>query len=277
MPTFLKVLLLPVGLLASTLAQAAAVAVVQYDADRHYGDYRTNLENLLVLANDAVAAGATVVVLPEGSARGYATGERLWCRPGMDSYAGKQCDDVSQVAEAVPGGESGRIWEDFAREHRVQVFYAVMERDGDAYYNTVAVVGPDGFVGKYHKRSLYYIDEAYAEPGSEPLVVSIDGRPFGVLICMDANYDSYFREYREQGVRDVIATMDWDQSPLGQRAGRVFFRSQARRNQMNLFVSDQATWDSSGVYPASGGERARAPMPQVAPGTDGFVLQALGD
>ncbi len=258
-------------------ARAAVVAMVQYDADRHYGDYRTNMENLMALASQAVAAGATVVVLPEGSAQGYASAGRLWCRPGMDSFRSQTCDDVSTVAEPVPGGATGLAWEEFARLHGVEVFYAVMERDGESYFNTLAVVGAEGYVGRYRKRSLYWVDEAYAESGRDPLIVEIDGRKVGILICMDANYDSYFQEYRRQGALDVIASMDWDQSPQGQRAGRLFFRGQARRNQMNLFVSDQATWDSTGYYAADGSERARAPLPAVAPGTDGFVLQSTSD
>jgi predicted amidohydrolase len=256
---------------------AAVVALVQYDADRHYGDYRTNMDNLMALATEAVAAGATTIVLPEGSAYGYSGEGRLWCRPGMATYQGQRCDDVGEVAESVPGGATGLVWGDFARRHGVQVFYAVMERDGASYFNTVAVVDAQGYIGRYRKRSLYWVDEAYAEPGEDPLIVTVGGRQVGVLICMDANYDALYRGYRAAGASDVIVPMDWDQSPDGERAGRIFLRSQARRNRMNLFVSDQATWDSTGYYPSGGSERARAPLPAVAPGVDGLVLQALAD
>lgn len=253
-------------------ASAATFALIQYDADRHYGDYQLNMNNLANLATEAVQAGATVIVLPEGSAYGYTAEDRTWCRPGLDSYQGKTCDDVSQVAEVIPGGITTNFWQQFAEKNDVTILFCIMERNGSTYYNTMVAVNGDGLLGHYRKRFLYWIDEAYASAGRDLLVLDIEGRRYGVMICMDTNYSMLFNSYYNLGVRNIIAPMDWDQSPRGSRAGRLFFRSQAKRYDVNLLVSDQSSWDSTGFYPASGAERSRYPLPAVAVGIDGLVL-----
>lgn len=253
-------------------SSAQTIAMIQYDADSHYGDYETNIQNLEILAREAVNAGAAVLLLPEGSAWGYTAPGRTWCRPGLSHFQGKTCDDVSLAAEKVPGGRTGLYWQDFAAAHNVTVLYHVMEQDEGAFYNTLAAVNARGLIGKYRKRYLYYIDEAYAQPGSDLFVLEIEGRAYGVMICMDANYGTLFSAYKQRGVTDFFISMDWDQSPLSSRAGQVFFRNQARRWQVNIFASDQAAWDSTGFYPATGEARLRAPLPEVGVGTNGLTL-----
>ena len=100
----------------SVIAAGATIALVQYDADSHYGDYDLNLENLTVLAESAASEGAQLIVLPEGSTYGYASASRLWCRPGMRTFMGKRCDDVSAVAEDVRTGRTTKYWHEFAKK-----------------------------------------------------------------------------------------------------------------------------------------------------------------
>lgn len=269
---YIKAIVLTLVLQTSAPSFGQTVAMIQYDADRHYGDYDTNMLNLKQLATEAVEAGASVLLLPEGSAHGYTSTRRTWCRPGMTQFQGKTCDDVSQVAETVPGGRTGDFWQVFAAEHRVLVLFHIMEEADGSFYNTTVAVDADGVRGKYRKRYLYYTDEAYAEPGSELLVLEVAGKKFGVMICMDANFSSLFSAYRDRGVSNLFVAMDWDQSPVGSRAGREFFRSQAQRHRMNIFASDQSAWDSTGFYPSNGHQRIRAPLPAEAVGSDGYTL-----
>jgi predicted amidohydrolase len=269
-------LFLSLLLVAAHPASSETVAMIQYDADRHYGDYDTNMHNLEILALQAVEAGATVLLFPEGSAHGYTSARRTWCRPGMTQFQGKACDDVSLVAESVPGGRSADFWQEFAAVHQALILYHIMEEDDGRFFNTTVAVDAQGVRGKYRKRYLYYIDEAYADEGTDLLTLEVAGKKFGVLICMDANFNSLFTAYRDQGVADLFVAMDWDQSPAGSRAGRVFFRSLAQRHRMNIYASDQSAWDSTGYYPASGQERTRAPLAPVAVGADGYTLQVSG-
>lgn len=134
--------------------QQHAIGLVQYDADAHFGDWDYNTAQLTMWAEAAIDEGATLLVFPEGSSYGYATDDDLWCPPGMDTYGGMTCHDVSTVAEPLPGGQTTDYWADFAAEHGVAVVYHVLEADGPDFYNAVGVVGPDGYITKYRKRRL---------------------------------------------------------------------------------------------------------------------------
>lgn len=261
---------------ATSSAHAAdTIALVQYNADKHFGDYDTNQANLTAIAEEAVAAGASIIVFPEGSLHGYATASRLWCKPGMTRFSTRECSDVSTVAESAEDGNSVQYWQNFAKTYDVTVIINLIEVAAGRYYNTSVAVSGDAVLGTYRKQRLYYIDQAYAQPGTSPTVIEINDVRFGMLICMDLNYDSLFQVYRTQGITNIIAPMNWDQAPVGQRSGKVFFRSQARRNSMNLLVSDQSPWDSTGFYPKTGEGRLRAPLESDAVDHDGFTLVSV--
>lgn len=251
------------------------MALIQYNADAHFGDYESNMAALSKLAQSAVSQGGKLIVLPEGSAYGYASGDAFWCAPERLSEH-RECVDVRRVAEPIPGGKTSEFWEQFARQNQAYVFYSLPEVEGPSFYNTTAVAGPSGFVAKYRKRSLYYLDEFYAKPGNlGPTVVSTPYGRFGLLICMDGNYDRYFREYRSKGVSRIILPMDWDESPDGDRAARLLFPKVARASGVDIFISDVSPWDGTGVYLHDRGERVRAGMPSTAPGLDGIVHFSL--
>ena len=256
----------------TSFATDASIALIQYDADSHYGEYELNIENLSSLAEAAASEGAQLIILPEGSTYGYATPSRLWCRPGMRTFMGKRCDDVSTVAEDVRTGQTTNYWHDFAVEHQVTVMFSIMEKKNGQFFNTAVTVGPEGFIGSYQKKYLYIVDEAYATPGSELFILELSGKSYGVMICMDTNYSALYSSYKNAGVDAIIAPMDWDQSPNSARGGATFFRQQASRNALDIYVSDQSSWDSTGFYPSSGALRHRAPLAPVAVGTDGYTL-----
>ena len=44
-------------------------------------------------------------------------------------------------------------------QHGVHVLYNLPEVDGAKFYNTTAVVSPDGYVSKYRKRTLYVTED----------------------------------------------------------------------------------------------------------------------
>jgi len=255
-----------------TTATGTTIALVQYDADSYYGEYEVNIENLSNLAQSAALEGAKLIIFPEGSTFGYATSSRLWCRPGMETFMGKLCDDVSLVAEDTRTGKTSLYWQSFASVYQVTVIFSIMEKKDDLFFNTAVVVGPEGFIGSYKKRYLYIVDEAYASPGTDLLIIDAFGKSFGIMICMDTNYSSLFQTYKLAGVDGIIAPMDWDQSPTSARGGARFFRQQAERYAVDMYVSDQSSWDSTGYYPADGTQRLRAPLAPVAIGVNGYTL-----
>jgi len=260
-----------------SFAANAKIAMIQYDADSHYGDYDFNMESLTRLAEDAAEEGAQLIIFPEGSTYGYASKTRLWCRPGMRTFLGKNCDDVSNVAENERDGKTTRYWEKFALNHQVTVIFSIMEKMNNEYFNTAVVVGPEGLIGSYQKKHLYIVDQGYATPGTDLLLLDLFGITFGVMICMDTNYSTLFQLYKNAGATAIIAPMDWDQSPDSSRGGIKFFRQQANRHAIDIYVADQSAWDSTGFYPASGAVRSRAPLAPVAVGSDGYSVVSIAE
>jgi predicted amidohydrolase len=258
---------------AAALAEGARVAMIQYDADLHFGASQLNVERLTELAEQAAQGGAAMIVLPEGSTHGYATADEAWCTPERRTCGQWACRDVRQVAESFPEGQSTRHWAAFAREHATYVVYSVIEASAGTYYNSVGVVGPQGFVTSYRKRALYGPDYCYAEEGARPASFATPLGRFGLLICADGNYDSYYQAYRQQGIESVVVPMDWDQDPEGNRAAKVVFQEKAGKNRVGIYVSDNAKWDGSGFYPPDGSARQRDGLPEDGAGSEGVTFK----
>jgi predicted amidohydrolase len=144
------------------------------------------------------------------------------------------------------------------------------------YFNTLGVAGPNGFVTKYRKRALYYIDECYADAGKESVVLRTPYGDFGLMVCMDANdyAGDYYEQYTRQGIDSILLTMDWDEDPNGPSAARSFFRGKAKANGVDIYASDASAWDGTGKYPKSGAARERNGLAPVAIGVDGFSLHS---
>jgi predicted amidohydrolase len=253
-----------------------AIGLVQYDGDVHFGDVAANREQLTLWAEAAIEQGAKIVVLPEGSTYGYASATELWCAPGMQSYEGRSCRDVSMVAEALPGGPTTDYWIEFAARHDVSVVYHVPERDGDLFYASLGVVDPSGFVTRYRKRSLYYVDAAYATPGNESVVIDTPWGRFGLMICLDGTYDGpFYDEYLAAGVDGIIISMDWDDDPNGDAAAISWFRERARANDVKIYAADVSTWDGTGLYLPGNVPRERNGLPAIAIDIDGISVHPL--
>ncbi|MEO1664984.1 MAG: nitrilase-related carbon-nitrogen hydrolase [Chloroflexota bacterium] len=82
------------------------------------------------LISQASAQGATLVCLPEFSLLPYF--------PGTRDEAG------FQYAEPVVDGVSGQFFAEMAAAHDVTLIGSLFERDGDNYYDTAVIYGPDG-------------------------------------------------------------------------------------------------------------------------------------
>ncbi|MDK1473342.1 carbon-nitrogen hydrolase family protein [Streptomyces sp. 549] len=137
----------------------------------------------------AAAAGARLLVTPELSLTGYALGGA-----------------VAAVAEPAdgPGAEAvGRI----AAEHGVAVVYGYPERDGDAVYNAVQLIGPTGErLAGYRKTHLYGSFEGGAfRPGTQPVVqAELDGVTVGLLVCYDVEFPETVRAHALAGTELLL-------------------------------------------------------------------------
>src|SRR5688572_5426128 len=105
-----------------TKRKRGKIALIQYDGDIRLGQYEKNLKNLTELTEKAIAQGANIVVMPEGSLAGYYTKDSAWCV--MDSLYARgspywsRCQDVNLIAEEIPGGKTTAYWEKLAKKKK---------------------------------------------------------------------------------------------------------------------------------------------------------------
>lgn len=135
------------------------------------GDVPGNLRKALDSIEQARAAQARVIIFPELALTGYPP-EDLLLRPGF----------MRQAHEALTSLVSAVAGIDVVIGHPWMV--------GGERFNAVTWIREGEVLGRYFKQLLpnYAVfDEArYFTPGTEPLVVDLDGCRFGVLICEDA-------------------------------------------------------------------------------------------
>lgn len=156
------------------------------DNDKAY-----NLGRIWQLTRAAVEQGAEIVSFHECCIPGYS-----WLQP-LDQQ------NLRDVAESVPDGDSTRELIRIASQYDVIVMAGLLERDADGrVYNCYVVVGPDGFVTRYHK--LHTFINPHLTPGSEYNVIELLGCKIGFLICYDNNLPENVRITTMMGAEIIM-------------------------------------------------------------------------
>jgi len=163
------------------------VAVAQIDPK--LGERERNLDVCLARMDEAAAAGAELVVLPECAIPGYM----------FDSP-----EEAMPFAEEVPGPSSETL-EHESRRLGIHVVCGLLERDGDVLRNSAVFVGPDGLIGNYRKTHLPFLGvDRFTVPGDELPVYETSLGRVGVEICYDLRFPEVTRTLALKGA-DLIA------------------------------------------------------------------------
>lgn len=148
-----------------------------------------NLEACLARLEEARAAGAELLVLPECAMSGYMFGS---------------AEEALPFAEEIPG-PSTEAFERACRELGTHVVCGLLERDGDALRNTAVLVGPDGLVGAYRKTHLPFLGvDRFVVPGDELPVYETPLGRIGLEICYDLRFPEVTRTLALKGA-DIVA------------------------------------------------------------------------
>lgn len=169
--------------------QEALIKVAAIQVEPHVGDREHNLNNSVELIRKAARDGVKLMVLPELCSSGYMFNSRA---------------EAMASAQPVPEGATVQAWLAAAREGNCYVVGGVAEREGNKCYNTAAMVGPEGYIGKYRKMHLWDEEKLFFEPGD--LGLPIFHLPFGrvgIMICYDGWHPEVARILALQGA-DII-------------------------------------------------------------------------
>ena len=155
-----------------------SVAVLQLPLARP--EPADNIASVSALVEEAAGKGAQVILPPELFAGEY------FCRD----------EDEALFDLAYPTLESPSVqaMQKLAAKLGVAIPTSFFERDGHHYYNTLAMVGPDGeIMGTYRKSHIPdgpgYEEKYYFRPGNDGFKVwDVFGTRIGVGICWDQWY-----------------------------------------------------------------------------------------
>ncbi len=143
-------------------------------------DEQDNIAAVSALVEQAAGEGAQIILPPELFSGPY------FC----------QVEDEALFALARPTAEhpSVKAMQRLAKGLNVAIPTSFFERDGHHYYNTLAMIGPDGeILGTYRKSHIPdgpgYEEKFYFRPGNDGFKVwDVMGTRIGVGICWDQWY-----------------------------------------------------------------------------------------
>lgn len=162
--------------------RVVTISVVNFNAV--WGNKPANLAKIKATVTTASQMGSNIIAFPEMALSGYECGEEA-------RREREPCPMHTEAAETIPGPATEEVAK-LARELRVYVIFGMPEREEKepkAIYNSVAVIGPKGLLGKYRKIHLspspIWTDQFCFRRGNELPVFETEYGPVGVQICAD--------------------------------------------------------------------------------------------
>jgi len=160
------------------------------------GDPVANRRRMADLARRALDGGARLVLLPELATCGY------------------DLPRLGALAEPIDG-ETTEALGDLAARYRAHVAWGMAERDGDRFYNTLALAGPSGgLLARYRKAHLIPLlrEPQYFTSGDEVVVVPTDIGRIGLAICYDLRFPGLFQRMTALGAEVLLVAAQWPQA-----------------------------------------------------------------
>lgn len=139
---------------------------------------------------EAAAAGAQLVVLPEGTLPAYVLGYEPF-------EEGETAEQIAQCARV-------------AREANVAIVIGAARREGGRTFNSAIAIDRDGsLAGSADKHFLWHFDRQWFAPGEriEPIRTSIGN--LGILICADGRIPLIARTLVDRGAEILVMPTAW--------------------------------------------------------------------
>jgi predicted amidohydrolase len=216
------------------------VALIQMNSQ---ADKARNLEQARTLIEAAVAEEhPDLVALPE-----------IW--PLLSDDDG----DKRAAAEPIPGGEAYGMLQELAAKYRIVLHGgSIIERDGEAIYNTTVVLDPEGReLTRYRKLHLFdivtpdgkeYRESATFTRGARSVCFDALGTRIGLSICYDLRFPELYLQLAKDGAKVILVP-----SAFTLQTGKDHWEAllRARAIETQTYVLAPAQW---GRY--AGGSRA---------------------
>ena len=164
------------------------VATAQFE--NRSNDKVYNLSVMENMARSAANEGVKIISFHECAGSGYSFARNL------------SKDELLEVAEFVPEGESIFALQKIAAKYDIVVLAGLYEKDEDnKLYNTYVCLDKNGLAAKFRK--LHPFINPHLSPGNEYCVFELFGWKCGILICYDNNIQENVRATKLLGA-DII-------------------------------------------------------------------------
>lgn len=189
-----------------------------------------NLDTVLCNIREAAKNGAKLIVFPECMNAGYVWRDR---------------EHAVSVSAPIPGDFTQNIG-NLCKELSVYVAIGMSEKEDDKVYNSAALVGPDGLVGKYQKNFLFDFDPFYFTLGTTgyPVFDTPVGK-IGMFICADARIPEGARMLALQGAEILLHITN----STTHEQHEIHEPARAHENELWMVCADKAGREEGLTYP----------------------------
>ncbi|MDR2075495.1 MAG: carbon-nitrogen family hydrolase [Desulfovibrio sp.] len=213
-------------------------------------DRKANMDTVARLADQAMAAGPDVLVLPEMWDIGFIT------------------RDVSSLADP-DGREAGGFLSALARRHRVNIVGgSIARKDSGGLRNTCYIVNREGRrVAAYDKIHLFSLqgENTRFQAGDTPVTFDLEGVRAGIVICYDLRFGELTRMAALDGAKILFVPAAWPTVRLS--FWQILLRARAMENQFFVVGVNICGFLGSQEYPGA----------SLIVGPAGEILAQAGD
>lgn len=219
-----------------------------------------NIEGAVIAATEAAENGARLIVLPEAAVSGYIYKDREQFLPYMDTIPGKTTNALSAVCAKY--------------NCYIAIGIAEIDTDTNLTYNSGALMGPKGYIGKYRKNGLNPSDILWFVPGNTGYpVFETELGNITMIICYD---DTYYEPARIAALKnaDIIAYICSSDRVLPQLG------SESAANHSTIAaVQQQCAWNGLAMVAADRSNAESNPTTgiSVTYGGSASIWQATGE
>lgn len=187
------------------------------------GDPKANRTTIVEWIKKASDRDAKLVAFPECALTGYAF---------------ESLEEAVPFAESL-NGPSAQVFAEACRKTGVYAAVGFLEADGDNFYNSVMLVGPEGVVGGYRKAHLPFIGiDRFLSPGNRPFqVFELPFGKVGLNICYDISFPETARVLKLLGAELIVLVTNWP--PAAWRSPEFAVNTRALENHVFYAAVDR--------------------------------------
>ena len=165
------------------------IAAAQFETRN--GDKEYNFSRIEKLTASAADQDAEVICFHE------------LCIPSYTFLRDLGKEEMFELAEEVPSGESTSRLIKIAAKYKVAILAGLVEKEGEKLFNTYICVAREGMVARFRK--LHPFISKYLSPGNQYVIFDLCGCKCGILICYDNNIIENVRATALLGAEIIFA------------------------------------------------------------------------